>query len=354
MTMSRIVLVATHWTVTATRNSIRTLSSYRGILDMGGAPGSHNIKIPPIKNTNKNCKVRAVCFDFDLLTKSVAEAEKEAAALLLLAKEENNKPLSSIDQVVLPDVGVVQQFASLLKVQLGGDDISKRDLKETRVDDDMSAILQNSTPQPDKPPASLPFSDVRSKYADKLRFRLDGGLLGVDNAKTELADSKGDASSHLAARKIAVKQGSTATRWMSMTGTGSMLQLLSNRGIHVVLLPKPDNVDSEGEVIRMQQFTKQLPSVNFDVLVKEGKDGHVVLTGVLEQLSIDPINVMLVSDRDDYILAATDLGMVTCRVTPTNARRGKTSTHYKIESIPETQEVVNEINGISFNTVLNR
>jgi hypothetical protein len=323
---------------------------------MGGAPGSHNIKIPPV-NANKNCKVRAICFDFDLLTKSVAEAEKEAAALLAQSKLEDDRS-SQASQPVLPNVGLIQDFAKLLNVQLGGD---KPTAKEVVPSDDLSALLGDSTPPQRTDPRSVPkpavdFADVRTKYAEKLRSRLDGGLAGVDHAKGRLAESlvKGDAAGHLAARQVAVKQGSTATRWMAMTGTGSMLQLLSNRSMQIVLLPKPSNIESEAEGVRMEQFTKQLPSVNFDLLVPEGKKVEVVLKGVMEELKLDPMHTMLVSDRDDYIVSAKDLGMVTCRVRPPNARRGNISAHYTIESIPDMQDLVNEINGISFNAVLNR
>ena len=390
----------------------RSLSSYRGMLDMGGSgPESRNIKIPPV-NANKNNKVQVICFDFHLLTKSVAEAEKDAtaaaAALLLTNKskvEEKDKYNRSMhmqtsstslssqqqqqSQSVLPNVGLIQDFAKLLKVPLGRDMDTTGKVGSNK-DDDLSALLgdDNSTPpqqqqQPQqqqrtdtksgtKPSAvvvDFAHTDVRTKYADKLRSKLDGGLVGVDNAKAEKSSTTtrgggggGDASGHLAARNMAVKQGSTATRWMTMTGTGSMLQLLSNRSIHIVLLPKlPNNdndnssIEREAETLQMEQFTKQLPSVNFDLLVqREGKKVEVVLKGVMEELKIDPMHTMMVSDRDDYIVSAKDLGMVTCRVRPPNARRGNISAHYTIESIPDVQDLVNEINGISFNAVLNR
>ena len=329
---------------------------------MGGAPGSHNIRIPTV-NAIKNCKVRAICFDFDLLTKSVAAAEKEAARLLV--KEKLVDPVDNIRAERDPDVGMVQEMAKLLKIQLAGDTTNitiagTQLVKES--DDDLTAILGDSVPLAERniPPSSIPkplqFTDIRSKYAHKLHTRLDGGLSGVDSAKAALVDSlsKGDASGHLAARQLAIKQGSAATRWMSMTGTGSMLQLLSNRSMQIVLLPIPNNIDCEAEGNRMQQFTKQIPSVNIELLVKEGKKIDLVLEGVLKELNMDSIHVMIVSDRDDYIRHAKDVGMVTCRVRPPNARRGNITSHYTIENIPETTDVVNEINGISFNAVLNR
>lgn len=335
---------------------------------MGGAPGSHTIKIPTV-NAIKNCNVRAVCFDFELLTKSVVAAENEAARLL--AKEKHVDTVDNIKSIPAPDIRMVQEMANLLKIQLVGDTTTTSSTSTTTLagiqlvkesDDDLTKRMGDCVPTVERnvPPSSLPkplpLTDIRSKYAHKLNSRLDGGLSGVDSAKAALivSLSKGDASGHLAARQLSIKQGSAATRWMSMTGTGSMLQLLSNRSMQIVLLPVPNNIDSEAEGNRMQQFTKQIPSVNIELLVKEGKNVDLVLERVLKELNMDSINVMLVSDRDDYIQFAKDRGMVTCRVRPPNARRGNITSHYTIENIPDTTDVVNEINGISFNAVLNR
>jgi FMN phosphatase YigB (HAD superfamily) len=74
----------------------------------------------------------------------------------------------------------------------------------------------------------------------------------------------------------------------------------------------------------------------------------------LRELAMDPHRVLLVSDRDEYLKAGKDLGMLTCRLQPKNARRGNITAHYTSPSVQDVQEVVNDINGISFNTVLNR
>lgn len=67
-----------------------------------------------------------------------------------------------------------------------------------------------------------PVSDVRSKYADKLRKKLDGGLAGVESAKAlrEDALTKGDAAGHLSARRIASSQPvGTGSKWLAASGT---------------------------------------------------------------------------------------------------------------------------------------
>ena len=76
--------------------------------------------------------------------------------------------------------------------------------------------------------------------------------------------------------------------------------------------------------------------------------------GVLDELDLHPNLCMIVSDKDEYLKEAKDLGMITCRLRPKNARRGNVTAHYNSPSVPDVQEVVNEISGISFNAVLNR
>ena len=68
--------------------------------------------------------------------------------------------------------------------------------------------------------------------------------------------------------------------------------------------------------------------------------------------TLAPDRCVWVSDRDDCLRAAREAGLMTVRIRPPNARRGQVSAHYTVESVPDTQQVINEINGISFKTVL--
>jgi hypothetical protein len=65
-----------------------------------------------------------------------------------------------------------------------------------------------------------------------------------------------------------------------------------------------------------------------------------------------PDRCLCVSDRDIILKGAKEAGMLTLRIRPPNARRGNVSTNYTVETVTETQTIVNEINGISFRTVL--
>ena len=65
-----------------------------------------------------------------------------------------------------------------------------------------------------------------------------------------------------------------------MTGSGKLLSYLTHRSIQIALLPKPGMVDMarlEEEQKRMQDFTKQLPDVEVQVVADGGIDrshGH--------------------------------------------------------------------------------
>jgi hypothetical protein len=331
------------------------------MLDMGGAPSGMNDKNANRMNSNKNCQVQAICFDFDVLTRSVDSAEKEAAKKK--AHEELEETLNVELGKATPDASVVQEIANVLKVDLPDGTTGNKEASQPEgEEDDLSLLTGESPEKPEKATKehtqrlrkskdSPAYSDIRSKYAAKLSKKIEGGMAGVALAKHETETNKGDAAGHMAYRKIAAAEPA-ARRWMAMTGTGHLLQFLTQRSTKIALLPHPsEEIDlDEGE--RMEDMKKQLFDVAFDLLVKDGTLGaKMVIAKSLESLNLDPSNVLLVSDRDDYLRAAKDCGMVTCRIRPLNAPRGNISTNHSVPSVPEVKDVVNEINGISFNNV---
>ena len=309
---------------------------YSRMMDLGGVPSA---KTGPIRTVDgsKNCKVRVVAFDFDLLTRSVEDDKKKESPL-----PEPKKIPSPVSTVM---VDKVQEIASLLKVNLGGQGSATSDTEE----DDLSALMgeQPHAEEKKKAPAQVYSSDIRTKYANKLKSR--GGLAGVETAKRAIEESlrKGDAAGHLAARAAAVSQSSGDNRWMVSQGTGTLLSYISNRSMEIALLPIP-NQDDPKAGLRMKEITKQLPSVSFGLLIDKGDDANDILNQVSKKFKVDPIATMVVSDRDDYLRAAKDNGMVACRIRPSNAPQGNISAHYKVETMDQVLDVVNEINGISF------
>lgn len=341
--------------MTAFRFTRSLYGPYSRMLDMGGMSTNH----APIRrmDASKNCKVRAIAFDFDLLTRSVAKQQQPEPPLQ--SPTTSTAPL--LESSPSPISSALEEIANVLNVNLGG---QRTPHKPATEQDDLSILLGDAQTAPEKSTPSetvVPnFSnDVRSKYARKLRDKGMGGLEGVDLAKSEVHEmlQKGDAAGHLLARAALSQQSNTesSTRWMAMTGTGSLLNYISNRSMKIALLPLPTEKEDASQMKqidkRMRDFSKQLPQVSFDLLLSQGKPAKEMLDRVLEEFDVEPLALMVVSDRDDFLREAKDLEMVACRVQAKNARRGNISAHYTSETVAGVKDVVNEINGISYQAV---
>eukprot|EP00814_Leptocylindrus_danicus_P022319 CAMPEP_0116003786 /NCGR_PEP_ID=MMETSP0321-20121206/240_1 /TAXON_ID=163516 /ORGANISM="Leptocylindrus danicus var. danicus, Strain B650" /LENGTH=275 /DNA_ID=CAMNT_0003472015 /DNA_START=274 /DNA_END=1101 /DNA_ORIENTATION=+ len=265
---------------------------------------------------------------------------------------------STVTRKITPDVGMVQSIANLLNVKLGSDGKKKDDFAE----DDLSALespsvsgtmhdARTSSRSSAKPVKFPPMSDVRDKYAEKIKQKLDGGsLAGVDRAKLEKSEKKGDAF-HIQARTIAAAEPvmKSGSKWLANTGTGNLLAYLTNRSMRIALVPKPNTKDDDvGD--DMDSLSRQLPNVRIHSMIKDGeRQPDEILNEVLSKANgIPEISTLVVSDQDDYLKAARDMGMFTCRVQLKNVRRGSCTTDYTVSSIAEVQDIVNDINGISF------
>lgn len=333
------------------------------MLELGGmSQGSGPIR--PV-DASKNSKVRAICFDFGLLTRAVDHDKNETIRETASAVVKTQPTMGS----VAPDVSMVQNIANLLNVDLDGTS-NMSSSKEDEFRDDLSGLAGDSLSRDDHirqgkkainirdkndDPSTVGYtSDIRAKYAAKLRSKLDGGLSGLESAKHERGEAlkKGDAAGHFAARANAVSP--SQEKWLALTGTGTLLTYVTKRSIKVALLPVPGNAHHDEEARRMEDFSKQMANqVTVDVMAKEGTDVVDILHFVSKEFRVPPMVTMVVSDRDDYLKAAKDDGMITCRIRPANARRGNITAHYNVPVMADVQEVVNEINGISFNALSN-
>jgi hypothetical protein len=367
---------------TAAAVSHRRLSISR-MLDMGGMPSARNDRTPVRTiNASKNSKLQAVAFDFEILIKSPSGDGNKSIDGGTATSSKTTPTTASADSspklITRPvaDLDQINQVASLLKVDINSDEPTfKNPYKEPTLS--LSKREYPASPYISHPPAasssppppkqtlrqSAPHEDVRAKYARKLK----GGLAGIELAKSQVEDSmaKGDAAGHLAARKIAMQETPCSnSRWMANFGASKLLTYLTHRSIRIALLPDPKRVGNteqqQQEQDWMHDFQTQLKDVVIDVAAPSLQSSDaasltkVLKESVLNELSMDPGLVLVVSDRDDYLKAAKDLGMLTCRLQPKNSRRVNVTAHYTSPSVEEVQEIVNEINGISFNAVLNR
>lgn len=350
----------------------RSLAGYSRMLDMGGAPSSMHDKNNARVDASKNCKLQAVCFDFEVLTKyTPPPSSKGKAAKAVVASEPQDKP--KLGQDIQPNVTAVQQVANLLNVELGSMSSSKKKRGESN-EDDLSLLTNDATEEPKTEKSTSKSSssnnmqpssgDIRAKYADKLAKRgVQGGLAEVEHAKHQVEETlkRGDAGGHWAARKVAAGNPvSRQSSWVALTGTGALLQYLTQRSIQIALLPRPSSsssttstpLDDSDQGERMQDFQRQLKDVAFSHLISDGRPGASSLVqSLLEKTKLDPTKILLVSDRDDYLRAAKEASLMTCRIVPPNARRGNISAHFMVPDVPAVQQVVDEVNGISFNAV---
>jgi len=138
------------------------------------------------------------------------------------------------------------------------------------------------------------------------------------------------------------------------------------RSMKIALIPMPRIMNNDEKLQMkddMESLTRQLPTIKFDLLL----DGEVeseslssldnnniaslLLSKVRTKVDVDPMATLVVSDQDSYLRSARDMGCFTCRIRKKNAPRGNVTTNYNAEDMSGVQDVVNELNGISFNTV---
>lgn len=359
------------------------------MLDMGGM--ASGVQTSTRLDTGKNNKIRAVALDFDLITKSI---EMQRSDTLQHHQKLQKSPTTQQETIltrnnVKPKIDAVEHFAKLLGVSLGSShDEEGEKRKRSKEEDDLSLLLEGrkrkedtnaQTENLDKSstvenvPQSTAISssvDIRAKYAKQLRNKVEGGLAGVEVAKHKREEmlSRGDAAGHFAARALAaansVSVSTSGSKWMATTGTGTLLSFLSMRSMKIALLPSPRIVsENEKDTYNrdMNDLTRQLPNVNFHLLVEgitDRNDGSEevsiakrLLENVTSGINVDPISTLVVSDRDGLLKAARDLGYFTCRVRKKNAPRGNVTTNFTVESIQDVQDAVNELVGISYNAV---
>lgn len=350
------------------------------MLDMGGMASA---SVDTSLDVGKNNKVKAIALDFDLITRSIGKDKQKVVEEMggkNPLKEMNNfasaDKKSEDNSNILPDTVLVQDMAKLLNVQLGDENTEPSKKRIDEKDDDLSLLLGSPEQRKDKSKAKSEekrevsnfdpsATDIRSRYAAKLRSKVEGGLAGVELAKSKKEESlkMGDAAGHLVARSIAASNtvSTSGSKWMASTGVGSLCSFLSNRSMKIALIPTPslkNNDEVERIRVAMQDLSKQLPQVKFTLLGMdkdtEGRNAKEILESILSRIEAEPISTIVVSDRDDYLGSARDLGIFTCRIRKKNAPRGNITTNYSVERADEVIDVVNELNGISYNTVFNQ
>lgn len=357
---------------------------YSSMMDLGGvAPADCKAKI----DFSRNNKLKAVALDFKLLTRSI-EATEEKMVLNNTQQKERQDTIKN--KTVVPDVSLVENIANLLNISLPGGSTKKNiNTSKSTIESKTNETFANTTKAP-------PVTDIREKYAAKLRKKdihsLDRDILDNDSNPIMKGHQIGDASGHLRVKNMIRKDPSisssanTGSKWITHSGTGKLLKFLTDRSMKIALLPIPRttdngasdngsiNITKQSELSAMQNLSNQLKKdVSFHKLIQEGPDAQQALDQFFSSLhyeqkedegtkSLDAINnrttvyiekeCLVVSDRDDYLRFARDQGMFTCRVRPLNAPRGNVTTNYTVEDVNEIEDIINELNGLSFGNIL--
>jgi hypothetical protein len=297
----------------------RRALSFSRMLDLGGAPSAKLEK--SLVDVSKNCQIQAVCFDFDTLTRSIKDerAAPRDAHDRTIQKEVKHADdqLSEVTSAgILPDLTVVQSIARLFQkdsksIPNFGTSNHDSTTHRTPIDDDMSLRIGETSDRINKEfdhsnrSKSLPevSTDISIRYASKLsKKNIIGGLPGIQQAKQHAVEAmtKGDASSHLTARKIVAADSvmDRTKRWMAFTGTGSLLKFVSLRSMKIALLPTPivSNMIDKEEANRMDDLRSQLQDIKFDIIEK---DGSLAVNDIVKKCidrwqSLQPNNILLV------------------------------------------------------------
>ena len=338
------------------------------MLDMGGVSAADTANSMKI-NLGTNSKLQVIALDFDLITRSIdagKDGHQKSTRDGSVAQDKGKT------RTIIPDTDRVQSLANLLNVKLGGESQQKNFSREEKGDDlsRLTGELRNRETKKEKDnEKTLSLLDVRAKYARKLRSKVDGGIAGLENMKFQRDEAlqRGDAEGHLFARSIAASNtvASSGQKWMATTGVGKLLGFLTSRSMKICLLPSPVSMSEKTRDLTkasMEDLTKQLPNVEFHFFleVKGQEDmnssvqANLLLDSVTSNLERKSKSIIVVSNRDDYLRSARDKGMFTCRVRRKDQPRGNVTTDYTVESMNDVEDIVNEVNGISFNSVFSR
>jgi hypothetical protein len=261
----------------------------------------------PIVHPSKNRQVQAICFDFDVLTRSVDKSEKEAA------KEKSSRGAGRDTNIGIgtPNASVVQEIATVLKVEL---QTARQEVK--RLPTEARKMTCHRLVSHPKRRGRNTYNTIKMSKVSlsrtfapngKLSKKIEGGMAGVALAKHETETNKGDAAGHMAYRKSPPPNQLRDDGWPS-DRNWAFIAVLDPEVDEIALLPRPEEIDGE-EGERMEDMKKQLFDVGFDLC----KMVHWVPKHQqsLESLQLDPTNVLLVSTEYDYLRAAKDCGMVT-------------------------------------------
>lgn len=206
-------------------------------------------------------------------------------------------------------------------------------LDEARELEDISR-LQGNAERPKTAPEGVRQTDVRAKYAAKLRGKLDAPP----------TDKDGDAALLHAARQVAT----TPSRWrLGPPGLRTLLDFAVARSMSLVLVTRKDTTDQE-----LDELVRQ--STRFDLVHREDD-----LAAACAELDVAHHQTLaffdaLGSENDvaSRIGDAKRAGILTCllRDVALEASTGRPRPDFHVETCADVINIINDLNGISYRT----
>ena len=358
---------------------------------------------------SKNNKVRAILFDFNLVSIQGAHdpiARKNEIQAMKGFNTTNSEPTKTTTTNGLAEdfSSFVAKHAALLNVKLGSemkpnvpaseskDDLSKligsqeqlfnsqienikdEEMKASAVDGVQAFKNNEKLKKKNQIDGEV---DVRNKYAQALKKK-GLGLAGIERINLDKTEqlSKGDSSVHMNARQMALQRDEDKLygddgdlRWMVANGVAALCHYLASRGMKMGIITSPKELEEEKVRADMMRFTKQLETFEFhhignnpyamnDNLSVQNKE-EIILKSAFDSFlsedpnftSVEPKHILVCTSSDSIIKSSRDAGYFTCRIRAPNAIRGEITANYVVETLEQVEDIVNEINGISFTSV---
>lgn len=212
------------------------------------------------------------------------------------------------------------------------------------------ACLSNS-PIAEPSGVSKLFSDVKSKYMNKVRERLgssDDIPFSVDS-KLGFLPSQGSIPTDgelLKRSKANVNPKVSSSRWLLKPGMGDVLDNIDRRTIQLIIIAKKSTKD-----FIVKQFQEQNSGIRFFEIIHLSKFTHPtssIFADLEKRLMHPTTETLVVSSSDDILMSGKDNGNFTCRYRAENDLYGQVTTDYIATTATEIKDVVEDLNGIAF------
>jgi beta-phosphoglucomutase-like phosphatase (HAD superfamily) len=318
---------------------LRLLSNRAGWVSLDPMAGKGSSVTPwATRNINKGAKLQCVLFDFEVLSASDHDPEKEKVAA---AKYYQKTGLDYTAGVRRTESVVLSRNAALLTTKELREQLLDKGLATTGKPWDLRSRLsaawqEASDPvsvQEDTGPKDA--NDIRLKYASKMR--------DIKNKQMSKKPRQVDGSTF---GKVSEEDSDKV--WGMKKGATMILSYLSGRGIRIGLVLKPDTTDFE-----VERFADNMQkSIKFAAVVRPERNSLVPTAAHFREtanlMGIAPKEMLVVTDKAQIMASANEAQSFCCFFETKNARRPQRHPDFSASALLDVQLAVEELNGVSF------